>query len=222
MKLKWLFISIFLSSNLRGIRLISTSARRFVFDLPVIVLLRLMKIKWLPTFHISQSVQVCVASNLAYQPSHPNRLTMECVLMLDEVTVVQKSHISHSVRVCVASQLASQPADPTVECRCLMKLQWLITSLNSLILSPDLRGNSYLSQPADPFPTDHASFPWSAFLSLFFFSSHSQYYGVKGIISSHSCIAFSFKGRRWSYWRSFRLMLCLLACCFLIWWSFEI
>lgn len=53
--------------------------------------------------------------------------------MLDEVTVVRISHISHSVWVCVASQLASQPADPTVE-----TLQWLITSLNSLILSPDL------------------------------------------------------------------------------------
>lgn len=83
--------------------------------------------------------------------------------MLDEVTVVQISHISHSVWVCVASQLASQPADrtdrPLNVVRCLMKLQWLTTSLNSLILSPDLRGNSYLSQPADPFPTDHVSLP---------------------------------------------------------------
>ncbi|PYH73699.1 uncharacterized protein BO88DRAFT_103281 [Aspergillus vadensis CBS 113365] len=52
--------------------------------------------------------------------------------------------------------------------RSLMKLQWLITSLNSLTLSPDLRGKSYLSQPADPFPTDHVSLPWSASLSLFF------------------------------------------------------
>lgn len=67
--------------------------------------------------------------------------------MLDEVAVAQTFHISHSVWVCVASQLEYQPADPTVE-----KLQWLITFLNSLILSPDLRGNSYLPQPADPFP----------------------------------------------------------------------
>ncbi|RAH57137.1 hypothetical protein BO85DRAFT_33834 [Aspergillus piperis CBS 112811] len=61
-------------------------------------------------------LRICEALvSFPHQPADPNRLTMECVLMLDEVIVVQTTHISHSVWVCVASQLAYQPADPPVE-----------------------------------------------------------------------------------------------------------